>query len=128
MVVNWPKSNVCRYTEFVSEHKKGGFRGSLRSNFDKIIDQSNVNGSSCNLFSIIFKINYPHLVGPPKPSTAVDVGVLLVLDTLIRHTDISGLLLLLLLSSEKLAKSLHPTSESSSIQTAEMIVKCHTIL
>ena len=34
----------------------------------------------------------------------------------------------LLLLSEKLAKSLQPTLESSSIQTAEPIVKCHTIL
>ena len=30
--------------------------------------------------------------------------------------------------SKKLAKSLQPTSESSSIQTTELIVKCHTIL
>ena len=30
--------------------------------------------------------------------------------------------------SKKLAKSLHPISESSSIQTTEPIVKCHTIL
>ena len=34
----------------------------------------------------------------------------------------------LLLSSEKHAKSSEPTLESSSIQTAEPIVKCHTIL
>ena len=34
----------------------------------------------------------------------------------------------LLLLSEKLAKSLQPTLESSSIQTAEPIVKCYTIL
>ena len=33
-----------------------------------------------------------------------------------------------LLSSEKLAKSLQPTLERSCIQTAEPIVKCHTIL
>ena len=36
--------------------------------------------------------------------------------------------LLLLLLSEKLAKSSQPILESSSIQTAEPIVKCHTIL
>ena len=35
---------------FVSELKKRGFRGSLWSDFDKTIDQSNVNG-----FSWIFK-------------------------------------------------------------------------
>ena len=33
-----------------------------------------------------------------------------------------------LLSSEKLAKSSQPTLDSSNIQTAELIVKCHTIL
>ena len=33
----------CRYTEFFSEPKKRGFRGSLRSDFYKTIDQSNVN-------------------------------------------------------------------------------------
>ena len=34
-------------------NSKKGFRGSLRSDFDKIIDQSNVNGFSWNFF-----INY----------------------------------------------------------------------
>ena len=43
-----------------------GFRGSLRSDFDKTIDQSNVNGFSWIFFSLIIKINYPHLTGSPK--------------------------------------------------------------
>ena len=45
--------NVFVDTQNFFLNKKRGFRGSLRSDFDKTIDQSNVNG-----FSWIFKINY----------------------------------------------------------------------
>ena len=44
------------------------------------------------------------------------------------RTKVSSPPALLFLSSEKLAKSSQPTSESSRIQTTELIVKCHTIL
>ena len=43
-----------------------GVRGSLRSDFDKIINQSNVNGFSWGKFFKFLIINYPHLAGGPK--------------------------------------------------------------
>ena len=46
----WWSIGNCRYTEFFSELKKKGFRGSLRSNFDKTIDQSNFKGFSWIFF------------------------------------------------------------------------------
>ena len=53
---------------FFSEPKKKKFRGSLRSDFDKTIDQSNVNGFSWIFSSLINKINDPHMSGGPKAS------------------------------------------------------------
>ena len=51
-----------------------GFRGSLRSDFDKTIDKSNVNG----FFSFIIQINSPHmsggLKGPLSPLQELEVG------------------------------------------------------
>ena len=76
MVVNRHKY-FFRYTEFFSELKKMGFRGSLRSEFDKTIDQSNVNGFSL-IKKIYIEINYPHLVeglnGPPSLPQELEVG------------------------------------------------------
>ena len=57
--------------------QKCGFMGYLRSYFDKIIDQSNVNGFSWK-FSLILQIKYPHFVGvlkgPPSPPQELEVG------------------------------------------------------
>ena len=39
---------------FFLNYKNRGFRGSLRSDFDKTIDQSNVNGFSWIFFFIIY--------------------------------------------------------------------------
>ena len=63
---------------FVDTHnllltQKRGFRRSLRSDFDKTIDQSNVNGFSW-ICSLIIKINYPHLAGGPSPPQELEVG------------------------------------------------------
>ena len=75
MVVNWHKYFFCRYTQ---EKKKRGFRGSLRSDFDINIDQSNVNGFSwIFFFSLIIKINYLQArgpKGPPSPPQELEVG------------------------------------------------------
>ena len=45
---------------FFQTKKMGGFRA---SDFDKIIDQSNVNGFSWRKKIIFIKMNYPHLAG-----------------------------------------------------------------
>ena len=55
-----------RYTAYFFELKKRGFKGSLRSDFNNTIDQSNVNGFSWIFSSLIIKINYPHMSGGPK--------------------------------------------------------------
>ena len=70
---------ICLYTEYFSELKKMGFRGSLRADFDKTIDQSNVNGFSWNFFSsLIIQINYAHMSGGPNgplsPLQELEVG------------------------------------------------------
>ena len=48
------------------------------SDFDKTIDQSNVNGFSWIFFSLIIKINFPHMSGGPKgplsPPQELEVG------------------------------------------------------
>ena len=63
---------------FSALKKTRGFRGSLRSDFDKTIDQSNVNGFSWIFFSLIIKINSPHmsggLKGPLSPPQELEVG------------------------------------------------------
>ena len=46
IVVNWPKFILFVKCIFFFLTQKRRFRGSLRSDFDKIIDQSNVNGFS----------------------------------------------------------------------------------
>ena len=56
---------------------KNGFKKSLRSDFDKTTDQSNVNGFSWIFLKLIIKLNYPHLSGglkgPPCPPHELEV-------------------------------------------------------
>ena len=73
----------------LSDPVKRGFRGSLRSDFDKTIDKSNVNGFSWNFFSLIIKINSPHmsgaLKGPLSPPQELEVGCHRPLYLLVSH-------------------------------------------
>ena len=56
----YPNLNKNYWWFFLNSLKKRVFRGSLRSDFDTVIDQSNVNGFSREKYLTI-KINYPHL-------------------------------------------------------------------
>ena len=73
-MVNWHKYFLVD-AQNLFINLKGGFRGSLSSDFDKTIDQSKCQWIFLEFFALIIKINYPHLAGGPQsPSQELEVG------------------------------------------------------